>query len=253
VPRTVTEIPGPRLNDKIRGAIQGPPSRGTIRISEGVIIVRPFPIQVSINNREDCLEGNMGYESERGDPTVDQCSINRAGKTLKLSLLFDGYYLKLSFGDVVEAAWFGRSGRLENGAFAYDGGRQMLKDIGPIPAGEYWILPKQLSQPVMASDAWGRYRITIHQRPTTNAFGRGGFFIHGGTTFGSAGCVDLAKGMDLFVNKLAEFYPLKTECFSSVGHPAPPICVLRPFDTENYIPLTVAYASASVGYPPFFG
>ena len=110
----------------------------------------------------------MGYESERGDPTVDQCSINRAGKTLKLSLLFDGYYLKLSFGDVVEAAYFGRSGRLENGAFAYDGGRQMLKDIGPIPAGEYWILPKQLSQPVMASDAWVDTvsRFTSVQPPT---------------------------------------------------------------------------------------
>jgi hypothetical protein len=195
----------------------------------------------------------MGYESERGDPTTDQCSVNRGGKTLNLSLLFDGYYLKLSVGNSVEAAWFARSGRFENGVFPYDAERQKLKDTGPIPAGEYWILPKQLAQPFMQSDAWGRYRITIHQRPTTDCFGRGGFFIHGGTTFGSAGCVDLAKGMDLFVDKLGEFYKRTTECVTPAGPHPYVMCVTRAFETEGYLPLTVNYAAPSVGYPPYFG
>lgn len=194
----------------------------------------------------------MGYESERGDPATDQCSVNQAGKDLKLSLLFDGYYLKLTIGNSVDSAWFARSGRIDNGNFLYDLERQKLKDTGPIPAGEYWILPKQLTQPMVASDSWGRYRITIHQRPTTDAFGRGGFFIHGGSTFGSAGCVDLAKGMDLFINKVAEFYKLENQCIGATAHPAI-VCVFRPFQTEGYIPLTVSYAAPSVGYPPFFG
>ena len=34
---------GPRLNEKIWGPIQGAPSQRTIRIGEGVIVVRPFP------------------------------------------------------------------------------------------------------------------------------------------------------------------------------------------------------------------
>jgi hypothetical protein len=58
--------------------------------------------------------------------------------------------------------------------------------------------------------------------------------------------------MDLFVNKLAEFYTLKNDCVAAVAHPQV-VCGLRPFDTENYIPLTVTYASASVGYLPYFG
>ena len=46
--------------------------------------------------------------------------------------------------------------------------------------------------------AWGEQRITIHPRHQTATLGRGGFFIHGGTTWGSAGCIDLTYGMASF-------------------------------------------------------
>ena len=196
----------------------------------------------------------MGYESERGNPSTDQCSVSRAGAQQKLGLLFDGYYLKLIVGNAVDSAWFARSGRDVGKSFPYDQERQKMRDTGPIPSGDYWILPKQVAQPKFSSDSWGRYRITIHQRPTTEAYGRGGFFIHGGATFGSAGCIDLAKGMDLFINKLAEFFHFEDECVGTFGTDIPQIvCVFKPFDTDGFIPLTVSYATSVASYPPFFG
>ena len=43
---------------------------------------------------------------------------------------------------------------------------------------------------VCVQGAWGNYRITIHPFTTTETYGRGGFFIHGGDQLGSAGCID---------------------------------------------------------------
>ena len=40
--------------------------------------------------------------------------------------------------------------------------------------------------------------MTVHPRPTTTTHGRGGFFIHGGENWGSAGCIDLTYGMASF-------------------------------------------------------
>ncbi|MGN4069377.1 DUF2778 domain-containing protein [Burkholderia gladioli] len=50
--------------------------------------------------------------------------------------------------------------------------------------------------------AWGDHRITIHVMPGTATFDRGGFFIHGGTHAGSAGCINLHAGMEQFVKDL---------------------------------------------------
>lgn len=52
--------------------------------------------------------------------------------------------------------------------------------------------------------AWGNYRLTIHPYPGTVTHARGGFFIHGGATPGSAGCIDLTMYMDHFVEKLIQ-------------------------------------------------
>ncbi len=38
--------------------------------------------------------------------------------------------------------------------------------------------------------------------PGTATFDRGGFFIHGGTHAGSAGCINLHAGMEQFVKDL---------------------------------------------------
>ena len=51
-------------------------------------------------------------------------------------------------------------------------------------------------------DSWGKYRITIHPFTTTNTFHRGGFFIHGGKTPGSLGCIDLTSNIEAFVSSL---------------------------------------------------
>lgn len=43
--------------------------------------------------------------------------------------------------------------------------------------------------------AWGRTRIWLEPKPGTNTFGRTGMAIHGGYSFGSAGCIDLSYNM----------------------------------------------------------
>lgn len=89
------------------------------------------------------------------------------------------------------------------------------RNVGTIPAGSYWIDPEQMwtaswwerdlnGSPFGEYTAgWGLNRITIHPLPSTQTYGRGGFFIHGGTHFGSAGCIHLlGKGMDEFLADL---------------------------------------------------
>jgi hypothetical protein len=181
----------------------------------------------------------MNYESERGNPPTSQCG--------SLTLLFDGYYLKLHKNGNVKAAWHARSGREENGYFNYSGERQIVSSAGPIPQGEYWIKPDEI-RPGMFGDvpafrrSWGSFRITIHPRPDTVTHGRGGFFIHGGAVFGSAGCIDLSWGMNLFVAQLREELP--TERAPGGGWTGGWI-----FSTSCHIPLIVKYATVQIGYP----
>jgi hypothetical protein len=37
----------------------------------------------------------------------------------------------------------------------------------------------------------GHYRVSLHPAEGTDTFGRGGFFLHGGKNWGSAGCFDV--------------------------------------------------------------
>ena len=47
--------------------------------------------------------------------------------------------------------------------------------------------------------AWGHQRIPIQPQSRTNTFGRSSMYVHGGDNgFGSAGCVDLERGMPEF-------------------------------------------------------
>ena len=75
------------------------------------------------------------------------------------------------------------------------------------------------------ANAWGRYRISIHPFTTTETFGRGGFFIHGGATPGSAGCIDLTNHMDRFVADLRREVGTSTQTCQihlEVLYPLPP-------------------------------
>ncbi|HET7538539.1 MAG TPA: tlde1 domain-containing protein [Polyangiaceae bacterium] len=170
------------------------------------------------------------YSAERGDPKSDVCS-KPAGV---YSLLFDAYYLKLMVSGSVTQAWHARSGRKNTaGLFDYSVANQKAPNIGPIPEGNYWIQPDQLAsrasweiwRVTWPVGSWGNHRITIHPRPGTMTYGRGGMFIHGGADWGSAGCIDLTYGIDSFAAKI------------------------RPM-SACYIPLTVAYNGTSTLPPP---
>jgi Protein of unknown function (DUF2778) len=166
------------------------------------------------------------YANERGDPSGAACA--------SVSLLFDGYYLKLQTGaaGTVTQAWHARSGHKVSGKFDYSPERQEVRNDGPIPEGEYWIQPSQMKTFLFESDGWGESRVTIHPRPGTVTHSRGGFFIHGGKVFGSAGCIDLAYGMKEFRLKVQSLAPHKF-----LG------------SNDCYIPLTVKYGDTLVDDP----
>jgi hypothetical protein len=100
--------------------------------------------------------------------------------------------------------------------FDYSQKSQELVGVGPIPEGEYWINPAELQKNsfrrvMNPTDAWGNSWITVHPYPDTKTGVRGGFFIHGGASRGSAGCIDLTKYIDAFVSDL------KAELESAMG------------------------------------
>jgi hypothetical protein len=105
-----------------------------------------------------------------------------------------------------------------SGREGYQGSEnQGLSGKGPLPAGDY--LARQSSLQSRADTgfgskalgligrgewpgggrSWGDYRIWLDAMPGTDTLGRSGFSIHGGASFGSAGCIDLAGGMNSFV------------------------------------------------------
>jgi len=107
------------------------------------------------------------------------------------------------------------------GRFDYSAARQAMKNKGPIPEGRYWINPSEMWErdflrwlvlPESHEQAWGTYRITIHPFPSTRTFGRGGFFIHGGSVAGSAGCIDLTSHMPRFARMLRDGAGERRDC-----------------------------------------
>lgn len=141
------------------------------------------------------------YEPERFNPKVPAC-----GKST-ISLLFNGSELIMTSGIKTKRTYrySADSGKpSQSGKFIYTKERQTLGYRGPIPEGKYWINPKEFWENAWykfssSQSAWGDYRITIHPYPKTKTYNRGGFFIHGGDSRGSAGCIDLT-------NNIAQFY-----------------------------------------------
>jgi len=161
------------------------------------------------------------YAEERADPKTPLC------RRSPFSLRFDGRALR-GLGSKTPMLFLAVSGKPdEKGRFDYSAQRQSIRNQGPIPAGNYWVQPSQLwennwlkSTLGSSRNAWGNFRLTIHPYPNTETHGRGGFFIHGGTTPGSAGCIDLVLNIDRFVERLKQELGGLPEC---------------------YIPLTVEY------------
>lgn len=152
------------------------------------------------------------YAKERYNPALRHCEV-KTGQYIRIR--FDGKHLKLVGGSTTKS-YVAASGKKLDGVFDYSGDRQKVKNAGPIPAGVYWIRPDELWTNAWykraSTAAWGNFRITIHPFPSTETFGRGGFFIHGGDDLGSAGCIDLVKNMDAFVKDLREMLGDQSRC-----------------------------------------
>jgi hypothetical protein len=154
------------------------------------------------------------YSEERSIPRSPRC-----GKS-KISLKFDGKTLR-ALGTRKPMLFPAVSGKRDGrGLFDYSAERQKIPYQGPIPAGEYWVQASQMwennwlkSALRSSRAAWGNFRLTIHPYPSTKTHGRGGFFIHGGTVPGSAGCIDLVGHIDKFVEHLSEELGGLPECY----------------------------------------
>jgi hypothetical protein len=142
--------------------------------------------------------------AERGNSTLADAPVE---------LTFDGRTLTMTGS--MSGSWPAVSGRpAGDGSFDYSPERQHQMSVGPIPAGGYWLDPSQLVDlrerwlySIRYEMAWGTHRITIHPFDSTHTFGRGGFFIHGGTSAGSAGCIDLVDQMADFARRLGATPP----------------------------------------------
>lgn len=123
-------------------------------------------------------------------------------------LTFNGGELKLFKGDGGVRTFKAVSGELD------DQGRtqphlQAQEGRGPLPEGRYYFNPAlvqrfsdiglaQKSAAILKRGewpggriAWGDYRVELTPASSTETYGRGGFFMHGGFFPGSAGCIDL--------------------------------------------------------------
>jgi hypothetical protein len=188
----------------------------------------------------DYYEGPDGKVSHRNSTTP---TINENGTTLKnigqSYVSFNGTSLDLHYqtsdakGNLSPQTYStpAVSGRADaNGNFDYSKDRQAMSNAGPLPEGNYSINPKAvqemgigddligkasgLTSPITGqkfgswpggSDAWGFSRLDIN--PSSVSVGgntRSGFTIHGGTSAGSAGCIDCMSGQRTFFSQLQQ-------------------------------------------------
>ena len=103
--------------------------------------------------------------------------------------------------------------------FDYSIERQKLKNEGPTPEGSYWIEVDERRSSrtskyshILLRKGWGDYSWSLHPEGSTQTYGRGGFFIHGGFNWGSAGCIDIKEG-DVRLN---EFLSGQCDCYIPV-------------------------------------
>ncbi len=67
------------------------------------------------------------------------------------------------------------------------------------------IFGKQVGKWPGGTWAWGKHRVWLEPKDETNTHGRTRITIHGGSDFGSAGCIDLADGMDDFAQDYKKY------------------------------------------------
>ena len=137
---------------------------------------------------------------------------NKKLNSEKLFLLFNGRFLLSSDGELLLDAVSGAATnkkihpenfilgqqQVETRTFDYSYKRQGIEKLGSIPAGLYYIrsseersLEKIKMTHVLNVRGWGVCAWELHAAEGTDMRKRKGFFIHGGTVWGSAGCIDL--------------------------------------------------------------
>lgn len=128
----------------------------------------------------------------------------------EIILKFDGTYVKAYEDGVLVQSWLAISGDAR-GEYL-DPQYTNMEDHGPIPEGNYTVDPNAYQSISNISNAnylasflnkitgrgqwpgvetaWGSERIELTPDSGTDVFDRGGFFMHGGSFPGSAGCID---------------------------------------------------------------
>lgn len=156
---------------------------------------------------------------------------HQQGAQSHLSALFDGQSLFLKNVRLLKGkteifkAASGNAKRdpIPNGTYWFQSA-----DVFAVTAGSDWTPSLGFSKPMLLArellegrpwgalatamtlhaGAWGEFRIPIRQtRGQQAATGRSAMFIHGGDTFGSAGCIDLSHGIGVFVEFLRREHP----------------------------------------------
>lgn len=90
-------------------------------------------------------------------------------------------------------------------SFEYESGRSgvvdpTLENYGPTPPGRYSIAPENVAfngPRTLSAGDWGLMRARLDPYPETQTFGRNGFYLHGGLSPGTAGCLQVSVGDDL--------------------------------------------------------
>ena len=163
--------------------------------------------KISLNFNGAFLTGALNVEAVSGRPVRK----DHLGSSISNNLLYERHELE----------------------FDYSKERQKIIGEGGIPEGRYrvniceessmfgWGFRLQSFRHWYATPAWGFFSVPLHPEDGTETYGRGGFFIHGGNSWGSAGCIDI-KNADYKLDRLFEkAYRENCDC-----------C---------YIPVTVAY------------
>lgn len=128
----------------------------------------------------------------------------------KYSLFFDGNKLRLMRSDKELKSWDGVSGKKGYQSPEF----QNLKDIGPIPEGEYNVLQRNYQEMDMLNalggeigrgkfpggiSSWGTKRVVLIPNKKNKMYKRDGFTIHGGAYPDSKGCIDLTNQNEDFM------------------------------------------------------
>jgi hypothetical protein len=145
-------------------------------------------------------------------------------------LLFDGQNLSWQQNGKPVKYWKAMSGHPKLQGSQHTN----VKDAGPIPEGDYVLkkdsgqdygnipLIQRLNAPITTKydywfekpNSWGKSRVPIQPLPNTNTYGRDSMYVHGGTTLGSGGCIDLTSGNESFYNDFKNYntdLPLKVK------------------------------------------